>query len=133
MRGGAVPRGGGLWGDEEIPRRRRPNADDPRAANRRDPRMLRKGLIDTSGHPAVAKKGGLSFGTALLVIVLMFLIGAGGAYGYFRFSAPRVHVPSPSAPATAPASTTPSASPKASPSASPQSNVPATHLLNVVL
>ncbi|MGH2516981.1 MAG: hypothetical protein ACRDHP_15115 [Ktedonobacterales bacterium] len=71
------------------------------------------------------KKSRFGFGKALLIIVLMFLIGAGAAYGYFRVSTPTVHGPATSAPSTTPASGTPSAS--------PHSNVPAAHARFVVL
>lgn len=134
MRGEATPRRG-LWGDEETPPRRRMNGNDPQSRaggwrDPRDPRALRKGLIDTGAQSAAtSKKSGLGVGQAMLIILVMFLIGAGAAYGYFRVSAPTVHIPSQSTPATTPATTTPSASP----SASPHSNVPATHQLNVVL
>jgi hypothetical protein len=67
-------------------------------------------------------KSSFGVGKALLIILLMFLIGAGAAYGYYRASTPAVRGPSTSAPG---AGTTPSAS--------PHSNVPAAHPLFVVL
>lgn len=133
-RGGATPRGG-LWDDAESPRRR-PDASDPRARNGsrmdpRDPRAPRRGLADARAYPAPpAKESGLSLGKSLLIILLMFVIGAGAAYGYFRISTPKVHVSSPGTPTAAPATATPAV---ASPSASPHSNVPAAYPLYVVL
>lgn len=134
--GAAVARGG-LWGDEDAPRRRRPDGSDPRARaggrpDPRDPRSFRQGLIDTSAQPVpAAKKSRFGFGKAILIILLMFLIGAGAAYGYYRASTPTVHVPATSTPGATPPSSSPAAG--VTPSTSPHSNVPAAHPLDVVL
>lgn len=130
-RGGPTPRSG-LWANEDMPRRRRPDMSDPRArsAGGYDPRGLRKGLVDTTAH-AAPPKSRFGIGKAILIILLMFLIGAGAGYGYFRLSAPAVHGPTPSAPGATPSSGTPGAG--VTPSASPHSNVPAAHPLDVVL
>ncbi|HLJ81824.1 MAG TPA: hypothetical protein VKT52_10085 [Ktedonobacterales bacterium] len=135
--GGSVSRGG-LWGDGEMPRRRQPNGGDPRARSGgridpRDPRALRRGLVDPNARAAPPKKSRFSFGTAILIVLAMLLIGAGAAYAYYRVSTPTVHGPSPSAPGATSAPVTPSTSPSASPSATPHSNVPAAHPLYVVL
>lgn len=136
-RGGPTPRGG-LWGEEEMPRRRQPNGGDPRARSGgridpRDPRALRRGLVDPTARQAPQKKSRFGFGTAILIILAMFLIGAGAAYAYYRVSTPTVHGPSPSAPGATSAPVIPSTSPSASPSATPHSNVPAARPLYVVL
>lgn len=133
-RGGPTPRGG-LWADEDVPRRRRPDGSDPRAhlggrIDPRDPRALRRGLADTSARSAPPKSR-FGFGAAILVILVMLLVGVGAGYGYYRLSAPAVHGPTPSAPSATPASSTPGAA--VTPSASPHSNVPAAHPLDVVL
>lgn len=85
----------------------------------RDPRSLRRGLVDTSAAPAVAeKKGGITFGKAILLILLMFVVGAGAAFGYWKFTTP----PLPSdttTPSATPATTgTPSGN-KGTPGATP--------------
>lgn len=121
---GRGPGRGGLWGDEE-PMRRRPDGSDARgrtmAGGRidpRDPRALRRGLVDTSMGSAVKdeKKGGVGVGMAFLIILLMFVIGVGAAFGYWKYSTPKLPVNN-GAPAATPATnSTPSVAPNASPS-----------------
>lgn len=84
-----------------------------------DPRAMRRGLVsDTSAADEDDdEKGGFSFGKALMIWLLMFAIGAGGAYGYYRFKTPVVHGEVPTV-SPSPVST---ASPAASPSAAPKS------------
>jgi hypothetical protein len=76
-------------------------------------------------------KSSFGVGKALLIILLMFLIGAGAAYGYYRMTTPTVRGPATSAPGATPASGTPGTG--TTPSTSPHSNVPAAHPLFVVL
>lgn len=85
--------------------------------NPRDPRALRRGLVDTSMPPAVDKKSGPGFGVAVLVMLLMFVVGAGGAFGYWKFTTPKLPVNNGAPSATTTPNASPSASPKASPSA----------------
>jgi hypothetical protein len=118
---GRAPARGGLWDDE--PRPRRPGAGDPRGGpngaryGARDPRVLRRGLVpeddgaDETNNTFTAGKG-------LLVVVLVFLLSAGAAFGYYKLSKPTVPASVITSP-TVPATTAPSASPSASPNASP--------------
>lgn len=119
--------------------RRRSDGSDPRgrtmAGGRidpRDPRSLRRGLLDTSASAAVEeKKGGIGFGAAFLIILLMFVLGVGAAYGYWKYSTPKLPVNN-GAPAATPATTgSPSASP--SPSATKHAfAVPSGHVAIVI-
>lgn len=87
----------------------------------RDPRMARRPLGAAPTEEDDEDESSFGVGKALLVIVMMFALGAVAAFGYFRLSAPTVHgdtngnnqpqnaTPSPSSsPSTTP-STTPSA------------------------
>lgn len=65
--------------------------------------------------PAIEKKSGSGFGVAVLVMLLMFVVGTGAAFGYWKYTTPKV----PSDTSTPSATTTPNASPSASPKASP--------------
>jgi hypothetical protein len=115
-----APGSGGLWDDDARPRRRRPDASDPRAAGLgartaiRDPRALRRGLVNENAE-LPDENSGFTAGKAVLVIFLMFVIGVGAGYGYFRFSQPTVHGDTPAS-----STTTPTFTPSASPSASPK-------------
>lgn len=127
-----APARGGVWGDEgQSPRGGRrpgPGGSDPRAGKigartgMRDPRALRRGLVPEDDEPE-AKKGGFGAGQAFLVIVLMLILGAGGAFGYWKLSTPKVP-----ADKIAPTDSggNQNASPAASPSASPASSPSAT-------
>jgi hypothetical protein len=81
----------------------------------RDPRALRRGLVNENAE-LPEESSGFTAGKAVLVIFLMFVLGAGAGYGYFRFSQPTVHGDAPASSTTTP-TLTPSASPKASPNA----------------
>lgn len=102
--------------------RRRPDGSDARGrtmaggrVDPRDPRSLRRGLLDTSASAAVEeKKGTVGLGSAFLIILLMFILGVGAAYGYWKYSTPKLPVNN-GAPAATPAAT---GSPSASPSPS---------------
>lgn len=109
--------------------RRRPDGSDPRGRSMaggrvdpRDPRSLRRGLVDTSATPAVEdKKGGLTFGKAILLILLMFVVGAGAAFGYWKFTTPPLPSNA-STPSATPATTgTPGGTPATTPNATPHS------------
>src|SRR5258707_4102195 len=120
-----APGHGGLWDDEPgMSARRRPDAGDPRRRGARpsmnDPRALRRGLI--SDEEPEEESSDFSFGKAVLVWLLLFLVGAGGAYGYYKVSTPKVHG-TPPATISTPSGT---ASPSASPSASPHARAPST-------
>ena len=96
---------GGLWDDEPRARRPRPGGSDPssRMPGRYDPRDPR---ARRGAPPAAAKKsGGISFSTAFGIIVLMFLLGGGAAFGLFTLTKPAVKAdpsagPTPTVPAT---------------------------------
>jgi hypothetical protein len=109
---GRPPARDDFW-DDEPPRRRRPEMGDPRGRppaprpSARDPRSL--SYLDDDDE---SESGGM--GKSLAIIVLMFLLGAGAAFGYFKLSMPHV-----SSNSTAPSSTTPSASPASSPATTP--------------
>jgi hypothetical protein len=83
----------------------------------RDPRMMRRGLIPDEDEED--EESSLTAGKAILIVVLMFVLGAGGAYGYFKLSTPKVNIdsPAPASSATPASTTTPSASPTATPHA----------------
>lgn len=128
----ASGRGGGIWGDEDdAPRRRRPDASDPRGRSAgerpgsRDPRNMRRGLVNLEDEPEEEeKKGSFGLGKAVLIVLLMLLVGAGGAYGYYTFTTPAVHNAAPPASATSSTPsvvTTTTASPSASASATAHS------------
>ena len=116
---GRAPARGGLWDDE--PRPRRPGAGDPRGGpngaryGARDPRALRRGLVPEDDG-ADETSDTFTAGKGLLVVVLVFLLSVGAAFGYYKLSKPTVPasiITSPTVPATA----APSAS--ASPTNSP--------------
>ncbi|HST89874.1 MAG TPA: hypothetical protein VLJ14_15990 [Ktedonobacterales bacterium] len=112
------------WDDvDEPPRRRRSDRGDARGrgAEMRDPRALRRGLVpdDVEDEEEDDEDSGSPFGKAILIIFVAFLLGIGGAYGYFRVSTP---VPTPQAGAATPASSpTTSPTPKTTPTAAPTS------------
>lgn len=118
---GRVPERGGLWDDEAPARRRMGDGDvwQPGLGGQGDPRALRRGLISETGQEnAVPAKSGMSFGRAVLIIVVMFLLGSGLAFGLFKLTAPKA---SPGG-AASPSSTAPAA---ASSTAAPSSKTPA--------
>ena len=95
---------GGLW-DDETRSRRPAGRYDPR-----DPRARRPGAA-----AATKKSGGISFGTAFGIIVLMFVLGGAAAFGVFTLTKPQVKAdtqpsPTPTVPATV-SPTTPPATP----------------------
>ena len=119
------PRGGGIWGVEgDAPPRRRVDASDPRArypgsrADGRRPAGVREGLVNLEDVADDEEKPrSLGLGKSLLIVLALLLLGVGGAFGYYQFTAPAVHG------TTAPASSTSStpsvvATTAASPSAS---------------
>ena len=124
---GRAPARGGIWDDE--PRQRRPGAGDPRGDPRggpngarygaRDPRALRRGLVPEDDGLPDETSDTFTAGKGLLVVVLVFLLSVGAAFGYFKISSPKVPaslITSPTVPATAAPSS--SASPNASPTGS---------------
>ena len=68
---------------------------------------------------------GIGFGRGFLIVLLMFVLGAGGAFGYFRMSTPHAPASSvPSVPTVTPAGTgtpTGTGTPAASPTGTPKS------------
>jgi hypothetical protein len=120
---------GGLWGDEDgAPRRRRPDGSDPRARGAgaryagRDVGALRRGLVrDEDEQPETSSFGA---GKALMIIVLMFVVGAGAAYGYFRASTPTVHGDVPTSTTTPASTASPSGTASPSVTASPRTLAP---------
>ncbi len=108
---------GGLWDDQDRPRRARPGGSDPSGRNPAG----RYGPRDPRARRAAAKKsGGISFGTAFGIVVLMFVLGGAAAFGVFTLTKPQVKAdsvasPAPTVPSTASPATTPSASPQATP------------------
>lgn len=121
------------WDDDELPRRRRPDRDDGRGRGRagdpRDPRALRRGLVsDDVEDDDDDEDSGSPFGKAILIIFLAFLLGAGGAYGYFRVSTP-VPQAGTATPASSPTtSPTPRTTPRTTPSAAPTATAAPTTL-----
>jgi hypothetical protein len=98
-----------------------------------DPRALRRGLI--SDEEPEEESSDFSFGKAVLIWLLLFLVGAGGAYGYYKVSTPTVHGTPPTTISTPSSTASPSgtASPSASPSASPHARAPSTPGMAVFL
>lgn len=79
-------------------RPRRPVAGDPRYA--RDPRLAaRAGLGDARGIRRSAddeddeEEIGLTFGKAVLIVLMMLAIGAGAGFAYFKATTPKVQAP----------------------------------------
>jgi hypothetical protein len=52
---------------------------------------LRANRLRQQGIAETEESGGLTAGKAMLIILLMLVVGAGGAYVYFKISTPRVH------------------------------------------
>lgn len=111
-------------------RRRRPDGSDPRGrpsgerTGSRDPRNMRRGLVNLEDEPEEETKRSFGLGKAVLIVLLMLLVGAGGAYGYYAFTTPTVHNAAPPASATSSTPsvvTTTTASPSASASATAHS------------
>jgi hypothetical protein len=120
---------GGLWGEEDgAARRRRPDGSDPRARGAgaryagRDVSALRRGLVRDDDE--LPEKSNFGAGQALLIIVLMFLVGAGAAYGYFRLSTPTVHGDVPASTTTPASTASPSGTASPSTTASPHALAP---------
>lgn len=113
------------WDDDQPPRRRRPDLDEAhgrgRVGDARDPRALRRGLVpDDVEDGDDDEDSGSPFGKAILIIFVAFLLGIGGAYGYFRVSTPAQPQVGAATPAASPTTTpTPKATPIATPSAAP--------------
>jgi hypothetical protein len=131
-------------GGDEPPRRRRPDRDDARGrgAEMRDPRALRRGLVpdDVEDEDDDDEDGGSPFGKAILIIFVAFLLGIGGAYGYFRVSpvpTPQAGTATPvSSPAASPTpKTTPNTTPTVAPTgaATPTTLTPASGVFLVML
>lgn len=113
-----------------MPRRRRPDGGDPRGrpagarADARDPRNLRRGLVNLEDTPDEETKSSLGFGKSALIVLIMLVVGIGGAYGYYTFTTPAVHntgAPANSTSSTPSVVTTVTASPSASASSTPHS------------
>lgn len=83
----------------------------------RDPRVARRPLGAAAAEEDEEDESSFGFGKALLVILMMFALGAVAGFGYFRLSAPTVHTDSNGN--NQPQNTTPAASPSASPSTTP--------------
>ncbi|MGZ3582441.1 MAG: hypothetical protein ACXWQR_16940 [Ktedonobacterales bacterium] len=125
---------GGLWdGDAELRGRRpgRPGGSDPRARSMgagprdprdpRDPRALRRGLVSEQAEPeATEETKGIGCGQAILVVLLMFVVGAGVGFAVFKMTMPKINADTATPAATTAPATTPSTSPQASPSAAPK-------------
>lgn len=131
-----MPGRGAAWDDaQSTQRRRRPNMDDPR--NRPpvgrpplDPRGMRGGLASLADEEDLpSTKGGFTAGKAILIILLMLVVGAGAAYGYFRISTPAIHGSTAPIPA---GTTTPTTSPGAKSTSTPHTAIPASSASRVV-
>jgi hypothetical protein len=128
------------WDDDESPRRR--SARDDARGRGADPRALRRGLVldNVDDDEDDDEEGGSPFGKAILIIFVAFLLGIGGAYGYFRVSpvpTPQAGTATPvSSPATSPTpKTTPGTTPTVSPTgtATPTTLTPASGVFLVML
>lgn len=122
-------RGAGLWGDDGGRHRRPgPGAGGPpgmRGAGRpdpRDPRLARRPMAGAAAEEDDEEESSFGPGKAVLVVLMMFVLGAAAGFGYFRFSAPTVHTDS----NNNQQQRTPSASPSASPSGTPSTTPAAT-------
>lgn len=124
---------GGLWGDDtdmRVRRPGRPGGSDPRGRsmggarpNTRDPRALRRGLASAqAGREEPEEKSGVGCAQAILIVVVMFLVGAGGGFALFKMTAPKINADTVTPAATSAPATTPNASPQASPSATPKTD-----------
>ncbi|HEX8034386.1 MAG TPA: hypothetical protein VF510_11085 [Ktedonobacterales bacterium] len=121
----------GLWDDDAEMRGRRPGrpgGSDPRGRSMgggrrdpRDPRALRRGLVSEQAAPEETEETkGIGCGQAILVVLLMFVVGAGVGFAAFKMTMPKINADTTTPAATTAPATTPSTSPQASPSAAPK-------------
>ncbi len=89
-----------------------------------DPGALRRGLVDMGAEVPETPKRSFGAGKAILIVLLMFVVGAGAGYGYFRLTKPTVHGDIPAS-TTAPA-VTPSTTGTPATTVTPHALVPST-------